>query len=504
MKNRLMSTWLVFLPLLAGLSACKTDEVFEELGGNLAGPTDVASFGQYFYVLNSDFDRRFNKGSILILDPEANDGQEKVAVIEVPRLGRSLFVDQSNALMLASFDRSTENGKGLLELRQISVDGLQLSLVKRWEVDCSPMNAILSPSGSYIALSCLGGDLWVGEVNTQNFGASTLQRVRDYEFTRRALYIYESGDTALLLAFPTDVADQNISDVNLIDEKSFDSSLTPADNGDYEDLNEGPNEVPDTLEDNLTDIRRPSSRYPYQFVAYNLSTEKERGFPFVELGTIIEPSQANRELLYIYYTLKTEEGKYESGEQPSQGKFKYYRTNFWSAVPDPDDASSFFLSQRSPANDLLIGNDVVRVSINTTKIGDNPEKLRPSSELLSYERVYGYIRDNPSLLNYPGDIEVFYKGGQKVLAINHFRDAVYWSPGQQIFGVATISLDEQERNPGTRPVTAPITSVNFSQSYYQLAVNNQGVIMSCSFYGDSVLILDVGPQADISLRKQIY
>lgn len=511
-QNRIRSNWtqlsrVLLLVSLTGVPACTTEEVFEDLDGRMAGPTDVASYGEYFYVLNSDFDRRFNQGSIIVIDPNAAEGAEKRAVVETPRLGRSMFVDEANNLMVVTYDRDEEDGLGLVELRQITEDGLNIALQASWPVSCSPANAMTSPLGNYLVMSCLGGDLWVGKINQENLSQTSFQRVRDYRFTRRALHIYETESKAVLFAFPTDIADQNLADVSLFDTKRLNlgQEIQIDDEGNVTSLEDGANEVPDDFENESSDLRRQQQRFTYQFVVYNLKAEESRGegFPYVELGSITEPTQANYELRYLYYTLQLESGSYDTNDQYNNPDTKFYRTNFWTAQPDPDYDNVFYLSQRSPANSFILGNDIVRVRINAEVIGDNPEKLPVSSQILQFERVFGYSRDNPNLLNYPGDFEVFQSRGEKLLAINHFRDAVYWSPNQQRFSVDLMSLDQQNRDRFNRPVQR-IIGAGFEQSYYQLAINDSGTMMSCSYYGDSVLILDVDVNAGISLRKQLF
>jgi hypothetical protein len=181
--------------------------------------------------------------------------------------------------------------------------GLELPVVASWPIDCSPVNAIISPLKRYLAVSCLGGDTWVGRLDANDPSQSTLQLVRSYGMTRRAIYIHESESQAVLIAFPTDMGEQRFTDLTDSDVKSYDPEAEPNNDGTLV-LKDESNEVPDIFEQTVSDLRRLNARRTYQMVIYNLKSGEANGFPFVELGTLKKPTLADQEHKYIYYNLK--------------------------------------------------------------------------------------------------------------------------------------------------------------------------------------------------------
>ena len=107
----IINKYAVLATLIVALPGCKRDEKFPDLGQNFAYPADVATSddGQQFYVVNSDFDRTYNKGSILVMD---TSGNRIVAVIELVSPGnksnaRSMtaFVDKAVASLQTGYHR---------------------------------------------------------------------------------------------------------------------------------------------------------------------------------------------------------------------------------------------------------------------------------------------------------------------------------------------------------------------------------------------------------------
>lgn len=498
LDRKQLSSWALLALgacLLTVFTACRTEERFLVLGDRFPGPVDVVYADPYFYVLNSDYDRRFNKGSIVVLDADAADGEEKLAVVEVPRMGRSMF--SRSSWLLLTFDRLEFDGNGRVELRRISDDGLALPLQASWDIPCSPINGVISPLERYLVVSCLGGDIYAGRLDVAEPGQSSLQLVRRYGFSRRALHIFESSTQSVLLAFPTDMADPRLADLSAADTKTYNPD-NPIGPGGALELDEGPNEVPDVFETELADIRRPDRRFPYQMAIYDLRQAEDEGFPLILNGTIASPSQADLERKFVYFTLKNVDGMWESEEQWINPDRKYYRTNFWSTQEHPDDPNVFYLSHRG-FRDSPFANNILQVTITPESLADT-SNLPLTSEILWFERIYGFQGENLDGRNYPGDFALTTINQEDVLLVNHFRDAVYWDPIQQKFSVAFKRL-------GTLPTEFPVEElpgIGFDQSFYQIAVGQSGTVVSCSFYGDSVLILDVDPQTGISLRKQLY
>ncbi|MDQ3233740.1 MAG: hypothetical protein M3Q07_18125, partial [Pseudobdellovibrionaceae bacterium] len=200
--------------------ACKTEEKLPKLGEQIAGPVDVATSpsGSYFYALNSDYERRYNEGSIMVIDPEA-ETPKKVTTISIPRLGRSLDVAQN--LLLVTFD-----AEGDETFRRIDLWDLQNetnpTLITSFSIECSPVNGIIAPSQPYFVVSCLNGDVFMGHLNRSNLAASTLDRVRSYGYAHRALYFYENGANTWLLGFPSDLDIPDADDYPAVDKQSYD------------------------------------------------------------------------------------------------------------------------------------------------------------------------------------------------------------------------------------------------------------------------------------------
>lgn len=496
-KKPLFLTLLLAVFLHTG--SCKTDEPYPELDQEVAGPIDLVEKDGLFYILNSDFDRRFLNGSILAIDPDASEGDRKLFSVKVPRLGRSLF--RQDDLLLVTFTSEQVDSPSEVQLRAFGdVNGEKpLPLKKSWQIDCSPINGILSPSKRYVVVSCVGGDIWAGRIDSGNFQNSSLIKVRSYKYTRRALYIHEteSGE-AILMAFPTDIGEQESIDFRLSDEKSFTAESKINDDGSVE-LEDKSNEVPDSFEEDLFQLGRQQRRGIYQMVVYNLTKAEEEKFPYVDLGTSLNPTQANRETRFIYYNLKGR--RKDSNDlslydiEPEEGK-KDYHTNYWAAKPLNDGSKGFYLSQRGRSIDADLddgniaaySNNIIKVSIKDEASLTTAEELPPTSELFSFERVYGTNLDiKNNLLEegkfpYPSDFEFFQNSDSSYLVINDFKD-VLWPVSDQLFSIYAIELGSPEE---IRKVGR--LSGGVDESFFQIAVSAEGYIASCSYYGNAVLI----------------
>ncbi|MCX6129042.1 MAG: hypothetical protein NTX25_08265, partial [Proteobacteria bacterium] len=339
---------------LSIFGACKTEEKLPALGDSIAGPVDVASSpsGQYFYVLNSDYERKFNQGSLMVIDPNDAAGPRKLQTIPTQRLGRSLDVAQN--LLLSSYDAVDAGKPRLVEL----------------SIDCSPLNAVLAPKGDYFAVSCIEGQLYMGHLNRSNMASSTLDLVRSYGYARHALYFYEGSAGTKFLAFPTDVDLPDASDFSWADIKHYDISTAT--------MLSGANEVPDALEETVEARRRPGVGYPYQMVIYDVSAEEKataadaanegKHFRFLELGTFTKPTQANRELRYVYFTLSDLDGGPSSGEQTTDINARSYRSNFWATRPSLEASPEvFYLSQRGNTYGST-SNNILKLTINAAAL----------------------------------------------------------------------------------------------------------------------------------------
>jgi hypothetical protein len=125
---------MLAMGIMAG--ACARKEQFPVLGTNLSSPVDIASSdnGKYFYALNADFDRKYNVGSILVMDDSGN----KLRAIEVPRMGRSLNVVGN--VMIATLDYEADSGNSITHVQLYDLTDPANPVLKRdINVDCSPI-----------------------------------------------------------------------------------------------------------------------------------------------------------------------------------------------------------------------------------------------------------------------------------------------------------------------------------------------------------------------------
>src|SRR5690606_982735 len=118
-------------------------------------------------------------------------------------------------------------------------------------------------------------------------------------------------------------------------------------------------------------------RLIYQFFVYDIAAERDHPedcelskdedcvFP---RRTISDPV-VKRELRWLYFQVRNFDG---SPDLPNVAEtMRYYRTNFWDAVPDPDDASSFYLSHRGPPIDKINkGSPYANHVVKATIVGD--------------------------------------------------------------------------------------------------------------------------------------
>jgi hypothetical protein len=250
------------------------------------------------------------------------------------------------------------------------------------------------------------------------------------------------------------------------------------------------------MENTVRARERIGDQRNYQVLVIDIAKAAAESFPVLAKSS----KEADLEHRWIYYTGFNSDGIPDRDDTTfSNPQKKHYRTNFWSAVADLDDSSTFYLSHRNrPTSNALYANDVIKVSI-TGDLFQTPatarSELAPTSDYLHFERVYGFNQEVKEW-HYPGDIEIARVRGTKLLFVNHFRDLVKWPRDQVFFGVAVKSLDGV-------PWYREVTDTSAFASYYQLAVNSDGVMMSCSFYGNSVIRLAVTPGADTISTKRI-
>ena len=144
-------TFLTLMPLLAALfmSSCTEDEIFETLGQQVAGPIDITQSSTHFFVLNADIDRKYNAGSILVLDTNGN----RVSATETPRLGR--FLTLSGTTLIAGFG-PTDQYQTQPQIQFYNVSNPANPVLEHTiSMDCSPVNAVAPEGYNYFAVSCV-------------------------------------------------------------------------------------------------------------------------------------------------------------------------------------------------------------------------------------------------------------------------------------------------------------------------------------------------------------
>lgn len=476
--------------LIGTITSCNPTDEFKDIGLDIAGPSDtaVSADGTHFYILNSDFEWLYNDGSILILDESGN----KVKGITTPRLGRSL--DVKGTRMIATFDR--QNGKQYGYVIQYDLSDPANPVEKvRWELDCSPLSVAMHDTYDYFFIACNKGQLYVGSFTDQTL----LKKIRSYGAIRKAMYLDTNHNR--LFAFPTDIGRPNQADI--ISEPDL---FTYDENG---NSTEKPNEIPDFLEETKQARRQVARRYPYQFVIFDIAKEAQAGFPYRSLN---DPDDytALHESRWLYFELTSADGTPDDIRNVRQKALKLYRTNFWEAKPDPDDANSFYISHRGTTT----GKNLVKVTVigdlkpqDAVATADDalscPDSFRLSGDkclpftkdVLKFERVYGFNSEIDDL-HYPGDFDIKYINGQKTMIMNHFRDLVYWEPDERRFSITTKVLGQLNSR-------QELTSADFEVSYYTIAANSRGKAITVSFYGNLALLLNVKPGEPVTEEKRI-
>ena len=426
----------LMVALLCALgAACKRSESFPTLGTKIAGPADVevTADGSHFIVLNSDFDRTYGQGSLLILD---RDG-EKLSALPTPRMGR--FLTLAGKDLLVGFDAADVDDAPTLVLYDMS-DPVNPIEQTRWALECSPLNGELRPGYPYFVVSCTSGQIYLGKL-ADDRSQSTMKVIRRFGLPRRALHI--DPVRGLIFAFATDLDKQSSADSPEKDEQTYDdqAKLVPGVAGD---------EIPDERQNTRRALSNRGIWQLYQFFVYNISQEAgssptcttpqdgiEDCFPFRKTS---DP-QVLRELRWLYFRLTNIDGTPDPMAEPLQSSsFKYYRTNFWTARPDAYDPNAFYLSHRGPPRDdgSPHANQIIRVRIVGDVLGElaaDPVagKAPKTEDIMQFERVYGFAGTESSRYHYPGDFELTEISGQRVLLVNHFRDLVNWVRGDVYF-----------------------------------------------------------------------
>jgi hypothetical protein len=203
---------------------------------------------------------------------------------------------------------------------------------------------------------------------------------------------------------------------------------------------------------------------------------------------------------WTYFKLRNLDGTPDQSTFANDPTYKYYRSNFWEAKPDPDDSNIFYLSHRNSAIKGPHSNQVIQVNI----VGDlriNTAKEVPQTgDVMQFERVYGFKGPEADQRHFPGDFEVTYVQGFKSLVVNHFRDVLNWTRKDQYFSLAAKLF---ENNSWSTEIEGALTKDSVV-TYYQLAVTAEGRVLSGSFYGNSVQLLELTPGVGFKEIKTIF
>lgn len=501
----LRSLVLATVAVTAFFAACKADEKFPKLTDEVVSPVDVAvsDDGSHFYVLNADFDRTYNTGSLLALDADGN----KVGHVKVPRMGRNLVLAGNDLLVTYDYRDDDENPRA--ELYDVSTPESP-TLKAAFELECSPANAVMRKGYDHFALTCIDGRLYIGTLAADR-AASTIKLVRSYRMSRRALVLDPTRE--LLFAFPSDPEQTKLADSEYADITQYDADATEV----LVDDKQTPNEVPDDMEKNKRQASNKSQRRQYQFVVYDIAAERANApdctvtaeetcaFPYRE-----DPdSVVDQEHRWIYFKLSNFDGTPDNSTYAQDPNYKYYRSNFWEGQPDPADANVFYLSHRGPpSKSVMYANQIVRVTlIDDPHVGEDG-KIPATERYMTFDRVYGFKGQGVGSdgvdnfkYHFPGDFEIAEVDGQKLLVVNHFRDlgSNKWKRGDTYFSLGAQVIDdftwftEQTGSATAGDVT----------TYYRVAMNGSGKAVSCSFYGNAVMLLQVTPGVGMEVLKRI-
>lgn len=484
-KTTKIFSFFLFAALLSLDYSCgeKNDSPPIEL--NIAHPIDVAanSSGEYFYALNADINHRYASGSILILN---KDG-DKLSKITVPRLGRNLVVSGND--LLATFDKeSGEDSSSSFLLFDISKPESPVLKKVLSEKDCSPLNAVMRKNYDYFAISCATGKLLIGTLQ-KNREDSTLTHVRTYPgSTRRAMYLDPKRE--LLFLFVTDMGKPTISDQKYSDKSSWDSKGV-------EISGSTANDVPDDYEKRRTrmlDIQENTS--VFQYVIYDLKKGRENKFPNKDFSDV-----KAEEMRWMYFSLSNFDGTPDDSAGVTNSEFRYYRTNFWEAKPDLDNDDTFYLSHRGLGLETSsqYGNNIVKV--NFTKVDPrgstvDGKVVNPlTDKILKFSRVYGFKGDTQnSEGSFFGSFALSYLEGQKILYVNSFRDLVSFDHAQS--SIRGMALDDPSWG-------ASVQSNSMGDSYFQMALGQEGSILSASYFNHSLALLKFDLNDKMKVIKSI-
>lgn len=477
---------------------CREQETFETLRREVAHPSAITQDGTYFYVVNSDLERRYNKGSILTIDTQG----KKKGVILTPRLGR--FITHRGGVLIAGHSTTEQYKRPPLLRFYDATQPEKLRLIHSKQLPCSPINAYAPEEYPYFAVSCMNGIIYIGEwPKNPTSGVPKLHKVRDYgPHARRALYI--DTETGTLFAFTTDWQRAQFSDEVMNDGYDYSTSQQIAHGNDIPDIWERPD---DGEGRRLTPEEQHTLTSEYRVAVYSIAKEKDKKFPYASRLS----STTRDELLWLHFSAGT------SGGGPSlRGTEKFYRSNFWHASSDPGDPRSFIVSQRGlpGENTNRHTNALYRFTINHPPINDIDER-RIWSEFMSVELYWGHAAsdtlagshlatnltasDESRLTNeeirFTGNFEIAQAHKSSYVVVNDFRDTSLFPDAYY-----ALSLRRIHGSPGFDNYT--LLSRHRSRSYFALSAIKDRVLAG-SFYTNTVSLFSISDDFKLKLSRTI-
>lgn len=471
--------------------ACTSTIDLPPIEEHIASPIDVAAGGlngvnKFFFVLNSNLNHTYSDGSILVMN---KDGSKKSS-ISIPRLGRSIKIAGNR--LIVTFD-ADPNDKERSKVMLFQIDYTPdpelptLTLQKEWMFDdCRALNSVLHSDYKHFAVACESGKLLLGTFPNDDLTQARLVTARRYPsdrtgYTKRAMFIDSTNN--LLYAFMIDMNTPKNGDSYKKDTQTW--------NKETESFDNGANDIPDEQEkskarrSNLADKGNP---FQYVIIDLNDTNNFENDeFKFREFKDIQD------ELYWMNFKLQDLSDEIEQPE-PLEGtkeENKYFRSNFWEALPDPNSTSSFYLSHRGGST-APHANNVVHV---TLKAGVNPREQKLTQDIFDFKRIYGFKNQRDAHHQYPylGAFAFTKVNDTDVLIVNHFRSRKDF--GEDHFSIQAIKGSSDSSNPiifKNNPFAARQSSKISSGTYYQFAIcdsdDGEPYVLTSLFYNDSLKI----------------
>ncbi|MDD9950763.1 MAG: hypothetical protein OXT67_04265 [Zetaproteobacteria bacterium] len=426
------------------LFSCDQELTREPIALHVASPVGMTKVStevngeniETFFVLNADFNHRYETASILTLNSQG----QPIASLPIKRLGRR--IQASGDAVWVSFDANPEKGISSSVARyQVTpvTDNnsvAQLSLDKEWTINetCSPLGLAVREGFSYFAVSCTNGELHLGSSDdSKNHGK--LSHIRTIKGPSRLSMVFDT-QRQLLYSFATDVGAPRGGDLFAKDSQTWNDTT--------KELLEGVNDIPDEYEKApFQRARLVRSTSSYQFHIFALldpnNIDQDGDFIYRDFKTTRE------EFHWLYFSVLNEKGLLDRENEGAEYVWhKHYRTNFADAQLDPHDSEerSILLLHRGGDN-ASDGNQVIRMRLN-----DNYSRYEEinqagvlTSELFSFERVYGFGHQEQenkpedctyldtseecvyqrSYQDYLQSFQLTEIGDQKYMFVNHFR-----------------------------------------------------------------------------------